>query len=143
MLKKAGTLLTIIVLLFGCSASQETTETAQETKEPEVYVFDDVTDVTQDTTEVEPLPEPPVNYNTPKTTQYYVQVGAFTSRGRAEQFVKENAAKLDYIMDISYSDDVKLHVVQLPPFNTRAEAETVRNRLWQTEVFKDAFILTK
>jgi len=131
------------ILFTACSSSEETTtETTQAETQPEVYVFDDVTEPADSIDEVKEtiLPEPVVE---PPAAKYFVQVGAFTTKERAEQFYNENSSKISYPMNISYSDEVKLFVVQLPAFSTREEAEKIRNELWQISTFKDAFIVTK
>lgn len=131
------------ILFTACSSSEETTtETTQAETQPEVYVFDDVTEPADSINEVKETipPEPVVE---PHAAKYFVQVGAFTTKERAEQFYNENSSKISYPMNISYSEEVKLFVVQLPAFSTREEAEKVRNELWQTSTFKDAFIVTK
>ena len=69
-------------------------------------------------------------------------MGAFSTKDKAEKFVSENKSKLTYGTVISYSESVKLFVVQIPGFTTKEEAEKVRNKLWETAVFKDAFIVT-
>ena len=79
---------------------------------------------------------------TPVEYEFYVQIGAFTSQDRADKFVKENQSKLNYNMDISFSNEVKLWVVRLPVFASREEAEKVRNDLWNSGDFDDAFIVT-
>ena len=131
------------ILFTACSSSEETTtETTQAETQPEVYVFDDVTEPADSVNEVkETIPPEPVVES--PAAKYIVQVGAFTTKERAEQFYNENSSKISYPMNISYSDEVKLFVVQLPAFSTREEAEKVRNELWQTSTFKDAFIVTK
>lgn len=132
-----------IIFIAGCSSSEETTKQQEEENEPEIYVFDDVTDdidTTEIKTPVETDISEPVNTN---QNNYYVQVGAFTSQDRAKQFVDENRSKTNYQLNITYSEDVQLYVVQIPPFSTRAEAEKIRNEFWQSGLFKDAFILTK
>ena len=133
-----------VVALFisSCSSSEDTTESSKEESQAEVYVFDDVTENEDTTTAVtEQITEQPVVES--YITQYFVQVGAFTTKERADQFYKENSSKISYPLNISYSEEVKLFVVQLPPFTTKAEAEKVRNELWQNVIFKDAFIVTK
>ncbi|MFC2135117.1 SPOR domain-containing protein [Bacteroidota bacterium] len=145
----------ICIVLTGCATSQQTTNTNKD-GEQEIYVFDDAgisdtTNITEavvdsvDTIEFvdsvdtaaliieDTVPELPV--------QFIVQVGAFTTIERAQKFVDENQSKINWQMSISYSEKVRLHVVQLPPFSTRSEAEFVRNQLWQSEYFKDAFIV--
>ncbi|MFH1197677.1 MAG: SPOR domain-containing protein [bacterium] len=126
--------LLIFVLISGCTPQQQTTNQTEEIpKEKEIYVFDDVS--AYDSTNVEP------QVNTPDFL-YLVQVGAFTTQGRADTFVKENQAAIPWKLNITFSNRVNLYVVQLPAFNTRLEAEDVRNQLWQIGSFKDAFILT-
>lgn len=133
-----------VFLLYACSSSQETTESEESTEsQPEVYVFDDITDGEEDTTQVTEDTLPIVPEKEISEIQYFVQVGAFTTRERAEQFYKNNSSKISYQMNISYSDEVNLYVVRLQAFSNRSEAEKVRNELWQTATFKDAFIVTK
>ena len=131
----------------GCSTTQQTTDDESK-KQPDIYVFDDVDKVdslktTADTTVIEPtelaqravvLPE--------KTLKFIVQVGAFSTKERAESFVSENQSKLDLKMAISFNESTQLQVVQLPPFSTRESAEEYRNKIWKIPVFRDAFIIT-
>jgi septal ring-binding cell division protein DamX len=139
--------------LFACSASEETTQ-QQQKKEPEVYLFDDVTK--HDTTKVEsPKQVEPKNVDLKKVEnqvdekkepvltikKFYVQVGVFTSQDRAQAFIKENQTKIYYVMSITLRDNDKRFVVRLQPFATREEAEKVRNSIWQIPSFKDAFIV--
>ncbi|MHB8904949.1 MAG: SPOR domain-containing protein [Melioribacteraceae bacterium] len=141
-------------LLIACSASEETTQ-QQPKKEPEVYLFDDANK--HDTTKVEiPKQVEPKNVEPEKVEnklpenkeavqtvkKFYVQVGVFTSQDRAQAFVAENQAKIDYVMTITLRDNDKRFVVRLQPFATREEAEKVRNSIWQIPSFKDAFIIT-
>lgn len=142
-LEKIAILSILSLLLFACSSSEQTTnESNQSESQPEVYVFDDVVEPADSINEIkETIPAEPVVEST--ATRYYVQVGAFTTKERAEQFFNENSSKISYPMNISYSDEVKLFVVQLPAFSTREEAEKIRNELWQISTFKDAFIVTK
>lgn len=141
-------------LLIACSASEETTQ-QQQKKEPEVYLFDEANK--HDTTKVEtPKQVEPKNVDLKKeenkfpenkdsvqtVKNFYVQVGVFTSQDRAQAFVAENQAKIDYVMMITLRDNDKRFVVRLQPFATREEAEKVRNSIWQIPSFKDAFIVT-
>ncbi len=147
-------LIFLSVFLLACSSSEQTTQQTQK-KEPEVYFFDDA--AKQDTTKVEtPKQVEPKNVEVKKEEnqlqenkepvqtikKFYVQVGVFTSQDRAQAFVKENQAKIDYVMMITLRDNDKRFVVRLQPFATREEAEKVRNSIWQIPSFKDAFIIT-
>lgn len=131
----------IFLIFIRCSSSEETTQSEQDQKEPEIYVFDDITDPV-DTNQVEDVSQPP-QADVIATTQYYVQVGAFTSQSRADQFVKEKASKTSFQLNITYSEEVRLFVVRLPAFSLKNEAEKVRNEFWQSGLFNDAFIVTQ
>lgn len=139
-------------ILSACAASQQTSD--QKPKEKEIYVFDDANvKSTKDTTKAveqnvvqESVPNPAAKGNEElsllKGMNYIVQLGAFSTKEKAEKFVAENRSMLTYEMKISFSDAVKLFVVQIPPVSTKEEAERIRNKLWETSVFKDAFIVT-
>ncbi len=138
----------LIILIFSaCSSSEETTKESEQSEKPEIYIFDDVTDSQSepaDTSEMVNTPIETIEENNTETgIKFYVQIGAFTTKERADAFVSENSSKVDYPLEISYSENVKLYVVQLPPFTSRSEAEKVRNYYWQSGLFEDAFILTK
>ncbi|MBU0560828.1 MAG: SPOR domain-containing protein [Bacteroidetes bacterium] len=136
------------LFLIGCAAQQienkETVDTASTSEQ--VYIFDDVTvdtpvkEAVEDEVETQPAIEP-IEFIEQKVELFIVQLGAFTSNERAAQFIKENKSKLNYEMNIHYSEDVNLYVVQLTPFRTRKEAEDVRNALWLKKEFKDSFIV--
>jgi cell division protein FtsN len=148
---------TIAILLIGfiiyaCASTEETQKTAENAKPAKVYVFDNVTtqtdtagvkkdsSVVADTAIVAGQNLNKVLLN--KNVKYFVQVGAFTTKARAERFVKLSEDKITFPMNITYNEKVKLFVVRLPFFRTRDEAEKVRNALWKTNEFKDAFIVT-
>lgn len=150
----------LMVLLFsfiiGCTAS---TETTQEKKEPDFYVFDDVEKI--DTLKSEPAaPEKVVADSTAKAVadtsaipvekevvaaevKYIIQLGAFSTRERAEQFIIQNQSKISFLMNLTQKGPNNLYTVHLSPFKERAEAESVRNTIWKIPVFKDAFIVTE
>lgn len=126
-----------IIALTSCSTVNTTN--SKTAPENEVYVFDDASDLNEEIVE-EPKPEEVINAT---ENVYIVQVGAFTTKGRAEKYKRENSLNLSYEMSISYSAKVGLFVVQLPPFESRTEAEKVRNNLWKNKTFSDAFILVR
>lgn len=142
----------IIIFLSACSTTQETTK--EEPAKEQIYVFDDAgTDTTVNTAAIE-NPEPPndtTNFirdeveepvsDTLVSIQYTVQLGAFSTKEKAEMFVSENQKDVPYNLDIQYSTKVNLFVVWLPKFSTKQEAEIVRTNLWAQEKFKDAFIV--
>ncbi len=122
----------LLLLISGCGSSQETTQIEIE----EDYVFDEVP---PDSFNL-PEPELPTISHTPQT-YFIVQIGAFTTLEAAEEFAVMSMQKLDQDVHFGYSQAVGLFIVQLTPFETRKEAEQVRNQLWKTQDFKDAFIL--
>lgn len=130
----------LIILFTACSSSEETVKTDQD-EQPEIYIFDDVSDEI-DTSAITEVEQPAVTSD-PRSTKYYVQVGAFTTRDRADEFVKLKSPRTTYQLNITYSEEVKLYVVRIPAFSTRAEAEKVRNDFWQSGLFNDAFIVTQ
>jgi hypothetical protein len=141
-MKKILSFLPLIILssfiLQSCSSSEQTIKKEEEKADEEIYVFDEIPpDTVKDVEEDE--------YYTPLLTETYykVQIGAFTTKEKAEEFASESRIKLQKKLDVSYSDEVNLFVVRISSsFNTRSEAEKVRNQLWQIEEFKDAWIVT-
>ena len=128
------------LLISSCSGSKETTEEPKQSAQPDsVYVFDQpLTPAHKDSLEVQPkitAPNPEVKY-------YIVQIGAFTTKEKAEELAAIARKELKYKIEISFSDKINLYVVQLsPPYSEKQEAETVRNELWKNNTFKDAWIL--
>jgi len=147
----------IFILLTACSSTQETSKEEEPAKE-QIYVFDDAgTDSTVITapieTEIEtadtnnfireeeiPLQEESADIATP-ASGFTVQLGAFSTKEKAEIFVKENQKDINHKMEIHYSTKVNLFVVWLQKFSTKEEAESVRNSLWTNQKYKDAFIV--
>lgn len=122
---------TLVFLLIACTPSEETT------KKEEVYVFDEVPSENTIT------PPTTGEYPTLSETYYVVQIGAFTTKKRAEDFADLSRKKLLNEISISYSEKVNLYVVQIVPFyKSRQEAEMVRDNLRQNPDFNDAWIVT-
>ncbi len=124
----------IILLLFfvGCSSSEEST---MQKTEDSTYVFDEV-------------PESDIiTFDTPETKDenilYVIQIGAFTTKDKADTFAEECKTKIGKNVKVSFSQNVNLFVVHLdPPYYSKEEAEAVRNSLWQSGGFQDAWIVT-
>ena len=131
-------ILVSFVFLIGCSSSEEQTKKENESEiQKEEYVFDasEVDSVTtQPKTEV---PTPQVE----PVKKFIVQIGAFTSKATADENATLAKKRLSKEIVVSFSEEFKLYVVQLKPFETRAEAEAVRNELWKSKNYKDAFIV--
>lgn len=121
----------LLILFFSCTPAEETT------KKEEVYVFDEVP--------VENTITPPPTGEYPALTETYfvVQIGAFTTKDRAENFAESSRKKVLNEISISYSETVNLYVVQIVPFyRSRQEAEMVRDNLRRITDFNDAWIVT-
>lgn len=126
------------VFMIGCSSSEEQTKKENENEiQKEEYVFDasEVDSVkAQPKTEVSAPQVEPVK-------KFIVQIGAFTSKASADEYATLAKKRLLKEIVVSFSEEFKLYVVQLKPFGTRAEAEAVRNELWKSKNYKDAFIV--
>lgn len=127
-------LLSILPLIIaGCSAATQNTEEESD----DVYVFDEVkSDSTFELSD-------PMQYPSLGVTYYVVQIGAFTTKDRAESFMAESKQKITYPLNIAYSKEVNLFVVQLSSaYTSKSDAEKIRNGLWKIDEFSDAWILT-
>ncbi len=148
----------LIIYTLACSSSKEATSDTN-SSDQEVYVFDDVSDVNdvpEETTTtaisheaievpttqkvVTPTPALP-----PQLVEdgYVVQVGAFSTKEKAENFLRDAENKIKYKLSIIQSEKSGFFVVQLSPFESREAAEKARNELWTIPKFKDAFIVPK
>ncbi len=152
--------ITIFFVLWGCATSEKSTTDNANTKD-EVYVFDsiglgDVNAIKEepqlDKKPTEQPDEKPSELNVEEVPPavestneilYYVQIGAFSTKERAKEFVNEVNPIVQKDLKITFNTEKNLHVVQLPPFKTRLDAEKERNRLWKYEPLKGAFIITK
>jgi cell division septation protein DedD len=125
-------LLSILFIFFvGCTASKQSNE------EDKVYVFDDIPK--ENTIEAPKTGE----YPNLDQTYYVVQIGAFTSKERAESFTDLAKVKIKNEIKITYNDALKLYVVQITPFyKSKKEAELVRDEIRQVPEFSDAWIVT-
>ena len=125
-----------IFVVTGCSSSNEQTKDENEIQKEE-YVFD-ASGVDSTTHPVAVQTDVP---KTESSKKFIVQIGAFTTKDRAEEKASDAKRKLSREVIVSYSDEFKLYVVQLLPFATKAEAESVKKRLWVSKDYKDAFIV--
>lgn len=140
----------ILTFSFACTPSKET---EVQTDDKEIYVFDDVEKFDTASVEIKnetQIPETADSLSIPENEEaqpveksYLIQVGAFTTKERAEIFVRENQNKTDYTLNISFNEQVQLFVVQLQPFESREEAERIKNEIRAVPAFKGAFIVTR
>jgi cell division protein FtsN len=125
------------LFIIGCSSSQDTSDQNNEFPPDSVYVFDEVP--TDENTK--PQPPPPPVPTVRKSVYYTVQIGAFTSQPKADEFANLSRKKLNKEVIVSYGSDVNLWVVQLNPVNSKQEAEKTRNELWKIKEYTDSFIV--
>ena len=131
----------LLILLFpllhfiSCSSSVEQTRKEDTTGNEDVYVFDKVP---EDTSTV-----PQKENNNTLQKYYLIQIGAFTTKDRAENFAEESRNALSKEILVNYNGDVNLFVVQLKNhFKTKEEAEKIKSDLWSNEKYKDAWVVT-
>lgn len=133
LLKNILIVILVSIIIAGCSSTTETTEE----KSNDVYVFDEVkSDSTFELTD-------PMQYPSLGVTYYVVQIGAFTTKDRAENFMADSKNRINHSLNIAYSKEVNLYVVQLSTaYTSKTDAEKIRNEIWKMNDFKDAWILT-
>lgn len=124
------------LLIVGCSSSNVQTKDEGEIKKEE-YVFD----APSGDSTVHPVVVPTSVPKNETVNKFVVQIGAFTIKERADECAALAKKKLSKEIIISYSEELKLYVVQLPAFATKTDAVSVRDELWKTKDFKDAFIV--
>ncbi len=140
-----STLILFSLLLSACSSTQQTTQSKTEPKDS-LYVFDKVpVDTTKPlilSKEAAPAEESP-NIQNIQTPYYLVQIGAFTSKDRAQEFVDKTQSLLNQQVKITLNPDINLFVVRLAKiYTTHDDAEKVKDDLRQQEAFKDAWVVT-
>ena len=125
--------ITFVTIFFvACSSSKDTSDKNNNDGD-EDYVFDEV-----------PASDSYIPDNTEEDLKYnfFVQIGAFTSKKSAEDFAEESANNLNKEIEVKYISNSNLYTVRLKEFfRSRIEAEKIRNELWQDDKFKDAWIV--
>ena len=122
----------ITIFLGACSSSEKSTK-KEDGEEEDVYIFDEVP--ASDSFQIDNA-ENDLNFN------FFVQIGAFTTKVSAEDFAEEGVQTLNKEFEVKYSSISNLYTVRLKEFfNSRIEAEKIRNELWQDDKFKDAWIV--
>lgn len=139
----------IISLILSSCISSEYVNEDKKNNDTEIYVFDDVTKI--DTTKIIQEESKIVtneikeNSKDEKKSQlnfkYTVQVGAFTSKERAETFINQNQNKTSFPLKIVFNKITNLYSVQIPPYNTKEEADKIKDILKNFPPFKEAFTI--
>ncbi len=131
MILKIFTFGVLLLLSVCCSSSKQNTD--EESDDSGVYVFDEVP--SSDSFQID-NEEYDLNFN------FFVQIGAFSTMKSAEDFTEVSADSLNKELEIKYNRISNLYTVRLVElFNSRIEAEKIRNELWQDDKFKDAWIV--
>lgn len=135
-MKRLFFILFLILPLFlnSCKSVQDTQIENQ--SQDSVYVFDEVISDT-----IQQAVDPAVSIQGTKNI-FVIQIGAFKSKENADEFLRFSARTLDRKINIVFDDASQLHILELDGFQTRGEAEKVRNELWKKKEFSDAFIKT-
>lgn len=145
-------ILTLLTVLYfaGCSSQETQQESGEIPNKDSVYVFDEIL---IDTTSGGPVKTFEDNKSTEagekmkanpvwiKTDKFTVQLGAFSTKARADEFYEAVKNKVNQGLNIFYSDFVKLYVVQIKGSSSKADADKLAARLKKIKEFKDAFVV--
>lgn len=158
--------LLLALVLSSCSIFQgtEKDEDTNNGKVEEVYVFDEVSDTKDNSEEVSSLKnevdstltelekgtengqqstESKANNDNYEGDVFYLQLGAFTTLKRAEQFKTENDSKVPFKLSIIFNTNNSLYTVRSSPFATKEEVKEIKDGFWKQNLFLDAFIVTE
>ena len=123
-----------LCILNSCASSSNEIKTKKKVIDS-TYVFDEV---------------PPENIYTFEAeekspdTFYIIQIGAFSTLERAQEFSELSREKLKKDIKVEYKENKKLYVVQIYPyFNDKKKAELYRRDLRNYDEYKDAWIVTE
>lgn len=142
--------LSFLFILAGCSSTPESIygrkdENKTEQPKDSVYVFDEVVQDTTHKEDIIPVPtkkDSEIDIKTQKSTKYAVQIGAYTSLEKADEFAEIARKQFKKEFAVTYSDEVKLFVIQTKSFIAKEDAENLRNEFWKIKEYKDAFVVT-
>lgn len=144
----------VALSLWGCAPKTEAIKTENQAKpqpvRDSIYTFDETpADTLPPATPTPAQPEitptqnqTPQDDNEPRRTKgFTVQIGAFSTIDKADEFAALHRKKIPDKITVYYSEAIKLFVVQLLPLKDKQDAERRRNELWQLEEYKDAFVV--
>lgn len=132
----------------ACSSIQQTAgrgdqKNSTSDKKDSLYVFDQAAAPVKDTINNVAM-QPKAEVQNTGVSYYAIQIGAFTSKERADEFADMSRKKIQDKISVSFKSDVNLYVVQLAEhYNSHDEAEKERNILWKIPEFKDAWIVNE
>ncbi len=139
--------LLITFILASCASSQKTENQSTETPQPpakkdSIYVFDSAAPAKPEV-KTDRSAQSLDESSHIMMTFYLVQIGAFTTKNRADEFAASSRDKISEPIEVTFNPDINLYVVQIERhFTSHEDAEAMRNQLWQKNEFKDAWIVT-
>jgi len=162
-------IISIILTFTACSVFQTEEQQKSSGKETnkveEVYIFDEVSETHDNTSEIKELEkeidntlsedkksdqsvfDEPVHSKSQnkvgESNNYFLQLGAFTTLKRAEQYVNQIKNQVPFVLSIIYDSETTYYTVRSSSYSTRKEVEDVRTQLWNNNLFKDSFIITE
>ncbi len=142
----------ILSLIFLQACSSQDTQQSDGTipNKDSAYVFDEIViDTTstvpsqafEDNKSAEAGEKMKANPAWVKTDRFTVQLGAFSTKARADEFYELAKSKINKAFIIYYSTYVKLFVVQMQGSYTKPEADKAVERLRKMKEFKDSFVV--
>lgn len=164
-------ILVLLVLSFSACSIFQTSEKEEKSAKKdsdteEVYVFDDVSEKEDNSDQIKELEKeldksisnenknnqqevdifdsPVDNTNISKTgNSFYLQLGAFSTLKRAEQYVDEVENQVPFQLSVIFNSKNSLYTVRSSAYSTKAEVQQIRENLWNRNLFKDSFIVTE
>ncbi len=157
-------IISLSLFLVSCSIFQVSEKDENKTGNvEEVYVFDEVSDTQDQSDEAKSLKDEVDNTftnlderasknNTDNSQNlsksydgnvFYLQLGAFTTLKRAEQFKDEINSKVPFKLSIIFNTNNSLYTVRSSPYSTKEEINEIKNGFWKQNLFLDAFIVTE
>jgi cell division septation protein DedD len=139
------------VFIAGCASSEKAVEVKKTLPNDVVVVDDAVSDsIATDLPNENEKPEIKDTVQTPpvqtinisdENTSYYVQVGAFKTLAKAENYAKKVRGKAKQELTVRYSKKVDLYVVRLQPLSTREMADDMLIKIRKIKGLADSFIV--
>jgi hypothetical protein len=133
----------ISLLIPACSSVQQSAGREEQKNKPgdkkdSLYVFDQAS--AKDTAQIQNKSEIQTNGG----TFYLIQIGAFSTKERADEFADSSKSKIQDEIAVSFKTGANLYVVRLSEhYASHDEAVKKRDILWKIPDFKDAWIVTE
>lgn len=160
-------MLLLAVIFSACSIFQSTEKVDEVTSNDnieEVYVFDEVSESEDNSKKINELKEEVEktfssenenietvdsedNFSSEpllsSENSFYLQLGAFSSLKRAEQYTKENDSLVPFKLSIIFNKNNSLYTVRSSAYSTKEEVIRIRDKFKSQNLFTDSFIITE